>query len=172
MGVAETPLERVLRLAAVPVRSYTRVGRSGKVQSVRPSTQDREAGQHQAGGAHLKFGTPYRATWNKVSIGDVLEFGQDLWKVIPAAQSPGYKPPDTRHGAGTGTGVGQTTTTTVGVGTAAAKTTPGSDTSSPSSTGTAKIQVYQHFLVNMRSGEFEKARLPANFVVTVIPVLP
>lgn len=196
--MAESPLDKVMRLAAVPVRSFQRV-ENGRLQRVRQYSQNRQpgtatppAGKKPAGhpAAGNRFGTPFRSAWSKVALGDVLELGGQLWRIIPASQYPGHKPA-TRHGVSTGSGPGQVVTTTVGAGTPAAKTTPGSNTSSQSSTGTArgggsgtasggtpangtaKVQVYEHFLQNMKDpSRFSVLRLPGNYVVTLVPILP
>lgn len=173
----ETPLQKVVRLAAVPVKSFQRV-EGGRVQQVRSFVQNRTsaatdtAKPQVTGPPQQRYGTPFRSAWGKVSIGDVLELGSNLWRVIPSSQYPGHKP-STRSGAVTGSGPGQTPTTTVGVGTPGAKTTSGTSTASGSSTGTANIQVYQHYLQNVRHpGKFATLKLPGNFVVTIVPVLP
>jgi hypothetical protein len=66
----DTPhLDKVLRLAAGGM----------------PSARKRPSG--------LRLGTPYRVSWGAVQVGDVVEFGPELWKVIPTSSYPNHKVP-------------------------------------------------------------------------------
>ena len=162
----ESALDRVLRLAAVQVKPYRRV-QNGRVQAVRQSTQQRKPGQ---GGG--RFGTPYRLAWSKVNVGDVLEFGKDLWKVIPAAQFPGFKPPvssGTTTSAGTGAATGGSTT---GVSTGASTSSGTGAATGGSAGGVGGVQVFTNYLQNLTTGQYDQLSLPSDFVVTVVPMLP
>lgn len=161
MGM-ESSLEKVIRLAATPVHSYRRV-QHGRVQNVRQYSQTRATG--------LRLGTPYRAAWSNVNVGDVVQFGAELWKVIAATAYPGYKPATKSSGSGSkGTGAATGGSTT---GTGGAKT---SSTGTASSTGTGNTQgvkTYTHYLQEVTNPKkFDQLTLPDTYVVTVVPVLP
>lgn len=164
--MTESALQKVLRLAAVPVHQYQRHSQSGRTQNVRQYTQSRAM-------SGMRLGTPYRASWGNVTVGDVLEFGPELWKVIPASSFPGYKPPttsgvSTASGTGAATG-GSTTGVTTGGSTASGT---GAQTGG-ATTGTGTAVTYTNYLQNLRNpSQFDKLTLPSTFVVTIVPMLP
>lgn len=138
--MSESDLDRFLRLARshlrhngsrpVAVRSYEKKG------PVAPQA---------------RYGTPYRVAWANVHVGNILEFGQEMWRVIPAAaykgrrapEKPGKMPPVE---AGSATEPGQQV---------------------------PQAQAHTMYLQNVRnSREHDELTLPAEFLVTVIPVLP
>lgn len=173
MGM-ESSLQKVLRLAAVSVHQYRRV-RNGRVQNVRQYSQGRRTGTPRPAGHGLRLGTPYRAAWSNVNVGDVLQFGAELWKVIAATAYPGYKPPVKRSGSGSkGTGKQSGGSST---GTGSKKT-----TGSGSSTGTGNpggaghnpgVQTFTHYLQNVHDPrQFDRLTLPSTYVATVVPILP
>jgi hypothetical protein len=169
----ESRLDKVLRLAQVPVKQYQRV-QAGKVQNVRQSTQNRQPGV--APGQATKFGAAYHTSWGSISTGDVIEFAPgDLWQVIPVNQYPGYKP-STSSGVSTGSGSGttgsgsSTSGTTVGAGTSGATSTSGTGTASASSTGNATSSYYLRNWYNKQ--RYATLTLPDSTVVMVMPVIP
>lgn len=162
--MTESPVEKILRLAGGTTKGYIRSER-GRPQNVRayptphPAQSQNQMNSNNAA-AQLRFGTPYRSSWNNVAIGDVLEFGRELWKVIPATSYPGYKP-------GTST-TGQTST---GTGSATGGSTTG--VSSGTGTGSTVPQTYTNYLQNLRNTrEYDQLTLPSTFVVTIVPTLP
>jgi hypothetical protein len=157
----ESRLDKVLRLAQVPVKQYQRV-QAGKVQNVRQSTQNRQPGV--APGQATKFGAAYHTSWGSISTGDVIEFAPgDLWQVIPVNQYPGYKPWTTGSGS-------STSGTTVGAGTSGATSTSGTGTASASSTGNATSSYYLRNWYNKQ--RYATLTLPDSTVVMVMPVIP
>jgi len=85
--VAENSLGKILRLPGCDLRLsgggvQAPPARSGKKTS-RLSTE-------QIAGGRLQLGSVYRAAWGNVHVGDVLEFGPELWKVIPASSYPNH----------------------------------------------------------------------------------
>lgn len=152
MGVEKHPLDKVLRLASTSVRQYQR-GRS----VVHSYQQNRASG--------MRMGTPYRVAWGNVNVGDVVEFGQELWKVIPASSYPGYKPPTSSGKStskGTGKATGGSTTGTGGASSSAAGAAPAG------TTATSML----HLQEVGKPNSYDILTLPSSYIVTVVPVLP
>lgn len=153
--MTESSLSKIWRLTGVrPAASVRRGGPSGKPPRPAPATE-------QAAGGHLQLNSSYRAAWGNVSVGDVVEFADELWKVIPASNYPNHKhpgtvkmpspkpPQDDNDSGGSGTG-GAT----------------GSGSSSPTPTHTLYLQDVKH------PSSYDELTLPASFVVHIVPVAP
>lgn len=164
-------LEAVLGLAVARVKSYQRQ-ENGKTQTVSQYAQNRAAGKgsgvtKQPTMGNVRLGKPFNEQWQDIAVGDVLQFTDGLWRVIPATSYPGYKPP-TSSGVSTGVGSGSSTGgSTTGVST-------GVNTGSTSSTGTGNTQnTFTNYLQNFNNPKsYFTLTLPGNTVVTVVPQLP
>lgn len=162
--MTESRLEKIVRLAAVPVRTYQRQTSRG-VTNVHSYQQMRRSG--------MRLGTPYRSAWGNISVGDVVEFGSELWQVIPASSFPGYKPP-TSTGTSTSKGTGAATGgSTTGVTTGKSTSSGTGAASGGSTTGSGGVATSTSYLEDLKSpGTFDKLTLPSNYIVTIVPVLP
>jgi hypothetical protein len=139
--VTEAPLEKVLRLSA-------------QQASLKASPKKQ------------RFGTPYRVAWANVNVGDVLMFGNQVWKIVAPTAHPGHKMPALSAAPPDG-----------GTAPSSSGAQPGkpaaSSSSSQSPAGATSLAVYTHCLQSLASpGKYEELTLPDNFVVRAVPLLP
>jgi hypothetical protein len=160
--VAESSLDKIFRLTGVPVG-----GRQAK-KSSRSRT-----GPEQVAGGQLQLGSTYRSAWGNVHVGDVLEFGPELWKVIPASSYPNHPSSlgsSASLSAVLNAGAGSQASGSAGTGAASgggtAGTQGGMDKAEHVPTHTVYLQDVKH------PASYDELTLPTNFVVTIVPVAP
>jgi hypothetical protein len=151
----ESRLEKIYRLTGVrPAASVRRV-RPAPVRKP-PGKSTSPPVTEQVAGGQLQLGSVYRSAWGNVSVGDVVELGSELWKVIPASSYPNHKtpsrvkmPPKTDNSPG-GSSSG--------------------DASSPDPGSVPTHTVYLQDVNNPK--EYDELTLPTSYVVHIVPVAP
>jgi uncharacterized membrane protein YgcG len=133
-----------------------------------------------------RFGTPYRVAWGNVNVGDVLMFGNQVWRLVAPTAHPGHKmpvlpeaaAPDSTAGSSGASSVSLSTMPSASSGKSSSSTgKPAASSSKPSSSqggaGASSLHVYTHCLQSLASpGKYEELTLPDNFVVMAVPLLP
>jgi hypothetical protein len=188
--VAESSLGKIFRLTGVrvgdPVGLAASAGDSKQVKPVssRPTPQ-------QVAGGQLQLSSVYRSAWGNVSVGDVLEFGAELWKVIPASSYPNHDKPSagssgqtvkaaagpvggstaSAPSSGTGGAGGSTASApSSGTGGAGGSTAGAQDDSAQAPAPPAPTHtIYLQDVKNPAS--YDELTLPVNFVVSIVPVV-
>jgi hypothetical protein len=150
----ESHLERVVRLAGGAVR----VTKPTAVKDGQP-----------------RLGRPYRVAWSKVNVGDIIQMGAELWKVIAA---PAFKPPKGGKNAKVGLAAPLPGAKPMPKpGQPGAQPMPGQPQVQEPGMAPAvpapSPQVYTHYLENLhKPGDQDHLTLPGDHVVTVVPLLP
>ena len=159
--VSENPLSKILRLTGVPVGDLRLAGslrRQAPPAKQKPARSDTE----QAAGGQLQAGSAYRCAWGSVSIGDVVEFGPELWKVIPASSYP-------NHPSSPGGSASLSATLNAGAGSSGGsggKPASGMSKADHVPTHTAYLQDVKH------PAQYDELTLPVSYVVHIVPVAP
>lgn len=105
-------------------------------------------------GGKLRLGTPYRSSWGSVHVGDVVELGSELWRVIPVSSYP--------QGRG-----GAVSLAAPPVPPPAQAAAPGDALGAPPPVRTATL----HMQDVRHPASYDRLTLPVSYVVSVVPVL-